>query len=121
MDNKIDTKKYESALKKELAVVEGELQTVGRINPDNPKDWQPTPEPMDTHRSESDEVADNIEAFEENTAVLKQLEIRYNEIKTSLEKIKEGTYGICEIGGEMIDEKRLEANPAAKTCIAHSK
>jgi len=115
----IDTKKYEEILKNELAQVEAELKTVGRINPDNPADWEAKPADMDIHRSEADEVADNIEAFEENSAVLKQLEIRYNEIKNALEKISNGTYGICEISGEPIEEDRLEANPAAKTCKKH--
>jgi RNA polymerase-binding transcription factor DksA len=50
------------------------------------------------------------------------LEVRYNEIKSALKKIEEsapGAYGLCEVGGEQIEEDRLEANPAARTCKAH--
>ncbi|HBA52928.1 TraR/DksA family transcriptional regulator [Syntrophorhabdus aromaticivorans] len=39
------------------------------------------------------------------------------EIDNSLDKIKNGTYGICEECEEKISEKRLEANPVARYCI----
>jgi len=38
-----------------------------------------------------------------------------------LKKIEDGTYGICEVGGEEIPEDRLDANPSARTCIEHAK
>jgi RNA polymerase-binding transcription factor DksA len=119
--SKEDILNFKSKLETELRNVEAELKTVGRVNPENPKDWQATPADMDIHRSESDEVADGIEAFEENTAILKQLETRFNEIKTALKKIGDGTYGICEVGGEPIPKDRLEANSAAATCLTHIK
>ncbi|MEK7088154.1 MAG: TraR/DksA C4-type zinc finger protein [Patescibacteria group bacterium] len=111
--------KFQGELTEELAKVEEELKTVGRINPDNPADWQPTPEKTDVLASDRDEVADSIEAFEENAAILKQLEIRYNEIKMALQKIEKGEFGNCETCGELIEEARLAANPAAKTCKTH--
>lgn len=103
----------------ELATVEAELTTVGRKNPDNPADWQPTPPVEDAAATESDELADKIEDFEQNTAILKQLEIQASAIKLALEKIESGTYGTCEISGEAIEEDRLEVNPSARTCKAH--
>ena len=38
-------------------------------------------------------------------------------IERCLEKIEEGTYGICERCGKEIDEKRLLARPVATLCI----
>ncbi len=38
-------------------------------------------------------------------------------IKKALEKIDEGTYGICEECGEDIGTKRLEARPVTTLCI----
>lgn len=108
-------------LEKELATLEGELKTIGRKNPDNKADWEPVPEKMDILPADSNEVADSLEAFEENTAIVKQLEIRYNEVRGALAKIKNGNYGICEKCGEPIEIARLEANPAAPTCIKHIK
>ena len=113
------TEKFKENLTEELAKVEAELKTVGQINPANPADWEPIPEKCDVLASDRDEVADSIEVFEDNAGILKQLEIRYNEIKTALARIEKGEYGTCEVCGEQIEEARLEANPAAKTCKAH--
>jgi len=38
-------------------------------------------------------------------------------IEKALQKIEEGSYGICEACGEEIEEKRLEARPEATLCI----
>ena len=96
-----------------------ELQKIARINPGNPKDWEPIPAKMDTLETDKNEVADRIEAFEKNTAIVKELEIRFNSVKEALQKIEDKKYGICEDTGEQIPLARLEANPAAKTCTEH--
>lgn len=114
-----DTNYFKQKLEEELTQLEAELKTVGRKNPDNNNDWEATPAEIEPDMAEETEVADAIEEFGNNTAILKQLEIRYNEVKDALAKIANGTYGICEISGEKIEEERLEANPAARTCIEH--
>lgn len=38
-------------------------------------------------------------------------------IKEALDKVDEGSYGICEECGEGISEKRLKARPVVKMCI----
>lgn len=116
-----NTKHFEEKLQAELNTVEKELKTVGRKNPSNPADWEAKPDKMDVMPADSNEVADAIESYEENTGILKQLEIRFNEIKAALERIKDGTYGICETCQKPIEPARLEANPAATTCKAHMK
>ncbi len=116
-ENKI--KKYRDLINEEMKKVEAELKTVGRKNPDSPTDWEPMPDKMDTLASDDNEVADSIESYEENTAILKQLEIKYNALKKALKKIEDGTYGICEVSGEMIEEDRLDANPESTTCKKH--
>ncbi len=117
--NQNDTEHFKNKLEEELKLLEKELSSIGRINPENPGDWQALPADMDTSHADENEVADTIEEFEENTGILKQLEIRYNEVKSALEKIPAGTYGICEVSGEPIERERLEANPAAKTSMKH--
>src|SRR5581483_448076 len=115
----IDTEYFKKKLEKELKTLEGELKSVGHKNPENPKDWEPGANDVDIEASDLADTADNIENYELNTAILKPLEIQYNDVKMALDKIKKGTYGICEVGGEPIDKERLEANPAARTCVAH--
>jgi DnaK suppressor protein len=39
------------------------------------------------------------------------------DIDNTLDKMEKGTYGICEECEEIINEKRLEANPVARYCI----
>ncbi len=115
----LDTKHFKEKLEKELNLVEGELKGLGRINPTNPNDWEAMPPAMDIQRADPNEVADQIEEYEENTGILKELEIRYNDIKAALKRIEEGTYGICEVHGGKIEVERLEANPSARTCMKH--
>lgn len=115
----MDTKHFKDVLSKELAVIENELGTIGRKNVTNYSDWETMKPAMDTDRADETEVADSIEQYESNSAVLDQLELRLNEVKLALEKIEKGTYGKCEISGEEIELDRLEANPAARTCKKH--
>ena len=120
MRNDLDINLFREKLEEELALVEAELKTVGQKNPDNKLDWEATPpKEFETDNADENETADKIEEYEENTAVLKELETKYNDIKLALDKIAAGTYGICEISGEPIESDRLEANPAARTCKMH--
>jgi|SRR3989344_2606212 len=54
----------------------------------------------------------------EKTVVLEgQLKTDLKEIEKALEKIKKGTYGVCERCGKPIDVARLEVKPAAIYCM----
>lgn len=99
--------------------MEKELEGVGRRNPDNPSDWEAVPAERDSSQADENTIADSIEGYEENVAIVNTLETRYQEIRNALAKIEKGTYGDCEICGNKIEEDRLEANPSAKTCKAH--
>ena len=119
MREDLDIKSFEKKLQEELAMVEKDLKSVGQKNPDNKADWEARPADFDIDSADDSESADKIEEYEENTAVLKELEIRYNDIKAALDKIKKGAYGLCEICNEPIEEDRLIANQAARTCKKH--
>jgi DnaK suppressor protein len=41
------------------------------------------------------------------------------EVRLAMARIDAGTFGLCEIGGERIDEKRIEAIPWTRYCSAH--
>lgn len=119
MRNDIDTNYFKQKLETELAQVEQELSRFGRRNPDNEEDWEGKPADFDTDTADESEAADKIEEYEENTAVVKELEVRYNDIKSALDKIAGGNYGMCEVCGAPIEADRLEANQAARTCKQH--
>ncbi len=40
-----------------------------------------------------------------------------SKIRNALEKVEDGTFGFCEVCGEPIDFKRLEARPVTTHCI----
>jgi len=112
-------RQFKSNLEKEKILLEEELKTVGRINPSNPADWEAKPESLDIDQADRNEVADNVEGFENNIAILNNLEIKFNEVKDALNKIESGKYGICSVCGKEIEEERLLANPGATTCKKH--
>ncbi len=117
--NKKDTEHFKIKLEEELTVLERELSATGRKNPDHPGDWEPVPTKMDTLAADESEVADKLGSYQENQVVMNEFEKRYNQVKSALKRISEGKYGICKISGETIERERLEANPAAETCIEH--
>ncbi len=118
----IDVSKYKAKLESELASLEQELSDVGVKNPTNTADWVAVVSPVEeTDGADENVLADRMEELEENKAILTDLENKYNDVKDALAKIEKGTYGVCEISGEEIEEDRLEANPSARTCKKHMK
>jgi len=64
-----------------------------------------------------EENAAEVEEYEIHLALDKNLEKLLSEVVIALVKIKNGTYGYCENCHEEINSERLEAFPAASTCI----
>lgn len=115
----VDTAQYKERLQEMLTELTEELQAIGVKNPDIAEDWTAIPEGVETGEADPNVGADRVEEWEERRATLSALETRYNNIRRALGKIANGTFGICELGGEEIEADRLDANPAARTCKAH--
>jgi DnaK suppressor protein len=62
---------------------------------------------------DSGDMSQSLFNREMDATVEQQVERRIGEIDRALEKIEEGTYGICEDTGEWIPKGRLEAVPEA--------
>jgi RNA polymerase-binding transcription factor DksA len=118
---KKDISYYKEKLEAEKAALLSDLGSVGKIkDAGKPDEWEAKPDnPEDVQKSDSNEVGDFIESFEENSGIESELQKRLTEIDAALEKIKNGNFGLCEIGKEPIEDERLEANPAARTCKKH--
>ena len=114
----MNTDSFKTRLTDEKNNLEAELATVGRRNPSNPNDWEAV-QPETTPEADPNDVASEISGYEENAGIVKELEARLNDVLAALARIDAGTYGTCTVGGEQIEEARLEADPAATTCIAH--
>lgn len=94
------------------------MQTIGRRNPRVPDDWEPLPSETGIEADLVDQ-ADVVVSRESNTAILADLEARYDGVLSALSRIEKKTFGVCEVCGEKIQADRLEANPAATTCVTH--
>lgn len=114
-----NTNDLKAKLLEEKARLENELSGVGHKNPDIAGDWEPSAPDLNNPTADVNDAADSIEAFEGNAAIEVELEARLLEVDSALARIEAGTYGICSICGTEIENARLEANPAAPTCITH--
>lgn len=114
-----DTILYKDRLDEMLQEVTEELRSLGVNDPDVAENWIATNIADDSDDADPNLHADTLEEYEERASVLAVLETRYNNIRRALTKIDAGTFGTCEISGEPIEEARLAANPAARTCVAH--
>ncbi|HVX18097.1 MAG TPA: TraR/DksA C4-type zinc finger protein [Acidimicrobiales bacterium] len=56
----------------------------------------------------------------ENQALAGQLREQLDAVDKALARLADGSYGRCEVCGEPIAPARLEAMPAATTCINHA-
>ncbi|PJB81909.1 MAG: hypothetical protein CO088_04275 [Candidatus Yonathbacteria bacterium CG_4_9_14_0_8_um_filter_46_47] len=106
-------------MEKEIGEIEKTLAGVGRVNPNNPEDWEPTPNDLNVSGADMNESADVMEEYEERYAVEVELENRLNNIKTALKKMDEGKFGLCEVCNGQIEADRLAANPSSATCKKH--
>lgn len=113
-----DIAAYKTRLEEEKARLEAELASIGRRNPSNPADWEAVPAETGQEADPND-AADLVEGYGDNAAILNDLELRYHDVTDALTRMAAGTYGVCSVGGEAIEEDRLSADPAAHTCKTH--
>lgn len=109
--NKRDLKKFENILLEERARI---LRSIRNIEEESKNE---------SGRDASPDLASYAEvgtdAFELETAlnIASHEADVIQEIDDALERIKNGTYGICEGSGKEIPKKRLEAFPAARYTV----
>ena len=110
---------FKKRLLDEQGLVGDELKSLGVRDERAPGGWEASVGDVDQSATEPDEIADRIEELEENQGEIREISTQARNIQRALTKIEEGTYGLCEMAGETIEEDRLEANPSARTCKAH--
>ena len=62
-------------------------------------------------------VTDELKA--EQFTEIEAVRTLLNQVQNALKRIDDGTYGSCEVDGEPIEEKRLEAMPWTPYCLKH--
>lgn len=118
--NKNELNDLRAALDAERVSLEEELASHGRVAPES-GDWQATSSGLEGEEADPNDVADQIEELITNVPLVEGLEERYKDVVRAISKMETGAYGACEVCGEAIPLDRLEANPAARTCIKHSR
>lgn len=113
------TKKVKEALEQKLNAekesLEKELSSFSKEDSNLKGDWATKFPKFDGGDMESE--ADEVQEYEKLLSVERSLEKRLKDVNLAIEKIKKGTYGICDKCGKKIDAKRLEACPEARFCI----
>lgn len=101
--NKLFLLKQKSALLKEKQRLEKELNLIRKF-----------PQFGDSDEDNAQEV----ETFEGYKGLEKGMASLLKEVSRALGKLEKGTYGICEVCKNPIEQGRLQAFPAARTCTA---
>lgn len=111
--NKKELKKFESLLLQERAQLLGSIKNI---------------EDESRHANNHDSSGDltsyaeaGTDSFEMQTAlnIASGESTRLAEIDDALERIKDGSYGVCEGTGEPIPKRRLEVFPSARFTVAY--
>ncbi|WP_284974790.1 TraR/DksA C4-type zinc finger protein [Arthrobacter sp. efr-133-TYG-104] len=71
----------------------------------------------DEHDPEGSTIAFELS---QASALLAQSRAGLAQIEAALNRISEGTYGVCSVCGAAIPEGRLEARPWTPFCVAHA-
>jgi DnaK suppressor protein len=105
---KEDLEYFQGILQKQLdELVKGAERTVDEMTETEGK--TSFPDPTDRASMESDRNFELRIRDRERKLI--------NKIRTALEKVEDGSFGFCEVCGEPIDFKRLEARPVTTHCI----
>ena len=113
-------KEIREKLVEEKKKIEKELKTVSKNDKSGrfPGDAEATfPEYGDSLEENTDEVI----TYQENLSASSNLENYVGDVEKAIEKIDQGTYGVCEKCNIEISEDRIKAFPAARICIDCSK
>ena len=114
MLSKEELKEYEQKLLKER---QKSLDYINKLN-DNQKDSvrESSGDASAYAIHQADHGSDTY--YRENQAfMLEQEHVLLKRLNAALKRIYDGTYGVCEICGERINEKRLEMVPYASHCV----
>jgi RNA polymerase-binding transcription factor DksA len=114
----LDKKKIKEKLEKERDMLLEQMRDMGKLNPET-GEWEATPEAMDYPESDPNDMADRFEDFESRSSMMRDLEPRLKNILQAIKNINRESFGRCEVCKKDIENARMEANPAARTCKKH--
>lgn len=106
----MDTATAQTRLEDLLADLEGEIETLEGENAHEDSELSH----VDQHPADN---ASLISEADREDAMLEELAARKIAVQAALERVAEGSYGVCVDCGRSIPDERLEAIPEALRCI----
>ena len=113
MDKKT-LKILEDKLTDEKAKLEEELGRFAQRNPQNDSDFNAD---FPQLGEKEDENASEVAEYSKDLTLERTLEASLKDVNKALDRMKDGTYGVCKYCSKPIDEKRLMARPTSTSCI----
>lgn len=113
----MNTVKYKQMLEEEVTKLQSGLSAIGHETDELKGDW--TPNSTSEQENDVDLLADQAEELETNAGIIDTLEERLQEVNEALTRIEVRTYGKCVLCGQDVETQRLDADPAATTCMLH--
>lgn len=107
-------------LEEEKKEIIEELKTFAKEDADIEGNWDslyPDYNHGDTGGEKKENEAMEVEEYSSRLPVEHSLELKLKTINLALKKMEEGNYGICEKCQKPINQERLKAYPAARSCI----
>ena len=115
----MNTEHFKEKLEEERALI---IKELGEIAVEGERGlWSAKDPQMDVMppQAEPNEAADKLEELDERAEEVTTLSARLADVEKALKNMETGSFGICEVCVKEIEEERLEANPAARTCMQH--
>ena len=110
-------------LRRERDRIFAELKEIATPNPAVAGEWDAIYPRFEVQKSGSeadrDDEEDGVEEYEERVGAKSSLASQLLEITHALQRIEDGTYGICKHCRNPISLERLRANPAAEYDMKH--
>jgi len=103
-------------LEKEKSSLKKDLLSFASENKKVPNDYK-SRYPFTAGSSDTDDQAREVETYHGRLAIEHALETRLKEVDSALERIENGTYGLCQKCKNEIETRRLSVNPAAPLCL----
>lgn len=111
-------KKFLEEMKEQLLAqkdkLEKELLQFTQANAHNEDDYKAT---FPDYGDKEDENSGEVATYGDNLSLEHSLEKSLRDVKKSLKRIDEGSYGICKYCDEVINPDRLRARPSSGSCV----
>src|SRR3989339_553472 len=107
-------KKIEEQLIAEEKRLKDELAEFSRQNPKNTDDYDAK---FPNMGDKEDENAEEVATYSTNLTLEHTLEASLRDVEKALNRMTQGTYGVCKYCSQEISEKRLRARPASSSCV----